>query len=541
MSNPIISSGLISELLVGLRQHYGERPALGKDGLILSYADLEHLSRRLAAWFQVEMGLSQGDRLIVQLPNHPNYPLVLFAALRAGLVVVNLPNNCSLEDIEQALKTTRARVFVYDRGCAQAHIFLQHSGASLSYIQADADDMELWWRKGVVKSVSQLLSRIFKPSDGQGPYHLDRILSSDVRPGYRDPELDSSHPALIQYTSGTTGPAKCALVTHNSLLANLTQLNLALDEMEHQEPQRLLQALPLYHGYSLMITLAHWSRGGYVELVSDARNTNQLVDLFERVKPTSFVAISPIFIELSRHLVFSQLDFSQLVCTFSGTAPVSEPLAERWALITGCTITQAYGIAEASPFITLDTSGPTRSGCLGKPLIETQIRIVDEQGLVLPTGGVGDIQVKGPQTVPGYWSESGLSSLELSPDGWFRTGDIGRLSPEGKLGFVERKSDVIQLGGFRVFPSDVEMIVNAHPDVIDCSVVAVDDQKGLKQLKLVVVSNNRHLTRKQIRDYCRERLTQYKVPSIVEFRETLPHSPVGRVLRHQLQNPSSYD
>lgn len=516
-------------------QRYSEFSAVGCEDGSLTYAELEVMSRRLAAWFKHELDLKAGDRVMVQLPNQLNYPVVLFAAFRAGLIVVSLDTNSSFGEITRIAKETEARAYVYCENCEQARAFIDGAPSLIHGIETRKDDLASWWRKGVRQFFKQLLPVQRRRSI----YALVDLLSVEATPGYVPPQMQSDHLAMIQYTSGATGLSKGVMLSHRNLIANLSQVTAALESIGIQGAQRLLLPLPLYHSYPLMLALTQWFQGGCVQLVNDARDTHRIAEQFDRIKPTMFAGISPIFNALTRHSLFSQLDLSYLKSTVSGAAPVSDALAERWALITGCTLTQAYGVAEASPVISMDTRGISRSGCVGRPLIGTQVRIVDQSGNSIPAGGVGEIQVTGPQVSNGYWRNPEATAKRLTADGWLRTEDIGRLSLEGELYFVERAAEVIQVGGFRVFPSDVEAIVNAHPDVIDCAVVSVPDSLGIMQLKIFVVSNNRRLTQKQVRDYCRERLTRYKVPALVEFRRELPHSAIGKVLRKQLLEESS--
>lgn len=516
-------------------QRYSESSAVGCEGGSLTYADLEVVSRRLAAWFKYELDLKAGDRVMVQLPNHLNYPVVLFAAFRAGLIVVSLDTNSTFDEITRIAKETEARAYVYCENCEQARAFIDRTPMVIHGIEARKDDLASWWRRGV----RQLFRQLLPVQRRRSTYNLVDLLSVEATPGYLAPEVRSDRIAMIQYTGGATGLSKGVMLSHRNIIANLSQVSAALELIGVQGAQRLLLPLPLYHSYPLMLALTQWFQGGCVELVSDARDTHQIAEQFERTRPTLFAGISPIFNALTRHNLFSQLDFSDLKSTLSGAAPVSDALAERWALITGCVLTQAYGVAEASPVISMDTRGVSRSGCVGRPLMGTQVRIVDQSGNAIPAGGVGEIQVTGPQVSDGYWRNPEARAKRLTADGWLRTEDIGRLSLEGELYFVERASEVIQVGGFRVFPSEVEAIVNAHPDVIDCAVVGIPDNLGTMQLKIFVVSNNRRLTHKQMRDYCRERLTRYKVPALVEFRRELPHSTVGKLLRKQLLEESS--
>lgn len=519
-----------AELPGWLAQRYGERPAVRAAHHALSYADLELLSRRMACWLKARLVLQPGERVVLQLPNTLHFPVLFLALQRVGCISVALSTSADRHEIGRVIRDTEARAFVFFDGNEEAQRYAKTNPDAVLLIKARSDDFASLWELllGRVKRLGvhpRLQVRALKFISG---------LKFAPPPGFGLPPLTAQHPAVIQYTGGTTGAAKGVMLTHDNLFANICQLIERLGESGDDRPQRLLQPLPIYHAYPMMLCLVQWVMGGVVELVTDARDTNRLVELFDSFKPTLFAGISPIFIALCQHPLFGQLDFRALQMTISGGAPLNSSVAERWKLITGCGIAQGYGLTETSPVVTFDAQMRGRSGYVGKLLPETQIRIADEVGNLLPPGTVGQIEVRGPQVMAGYWHNPELTDAVISPNGWLKTGDIGRLEANNELRVIERSSDVIQVPGFRVYPSEIESIVSEHPDVIDCAVIGVPDETGSLRIKLFVITNNRRLTHKAVRNYCKERLTSYKVPKLIEFRTSLPRSPVGKVLRNKL-------
>jgi long-chain acyl-CoA synthetase len=353
-------------------------------------------------------------------------------------------------------------------------------------------------------------------------YHSDSLTLS------ARPEVDDV--AMIQLTSATTGQAKAVQLSHRNLISNVGQLNHRLVEIGISGPQRLLMPLPIYHSYPSMICLMTWCQGGVVEMASDVKEINHIAELFDRFRPTLFAGVAPLFMGLVQHPLFTQLDFSMLKCTLSGGAPLNQAIGDQWQAITHCVISQGYGLTECSPVVTLDSSGMFKTGAVGRPLQGTEVRIQDESGSELPQGSAGEICIRGPQVMLGYADQVDTQFEQ----GWFRTGDIGRVDPDGSLHMIERQSDVISLvGNFKIYPSEVEALISQHPDITDCAFGSYQED-GETKLRLFVVTNNRRLTQKMIRNYCRQRLTAYKVPHLIELRRDLPHSSVGRVLRSGL-------
>lgn len=524
----------LADFVHWLAERQGDAQALVCGGESLSFEELDECSRSLALWLRREIGLAQGDRLLVRLPNGLHLPVVMFAAMRAGIVPVLVAANSSGEEIERVLRETGAKATVSLPQEAQHLAFFYSLSLSVKPIFVGSLDFGNLFERWLGQVVRPFKSRV-------GALEV-RWLSEGLsygRSAYNAwPDIAPDDVALIEYTSGTTAAAKGVMLSHANLLANMTQLSECMSRAGGSRQERMFIALPLSYSYPLMLMLTNWMRGGAVALVSNVRDTALIAEQFDRFVPEVFVGINPIFLALCQDPLFPQLRFKELQYTICGGATLNERAAQRWREITRSPIAQGYGMTEASPVITFDIEMRGQAGYLGKPLYKTQIRIVDAEGDELPNGSRGEIQVRGDQVMLGYVKQTERGLFPFTPDGWLRTGDIGRLRSNGELELIERQAEVIRVPGFSVYPSEVEAIVSKHPSVVQCAVIGLPSDDGLQRIKLFVVTHDRHLTQRQIREYCRQRLTRYKVPDLVEFRSSLPHSTSGRLLRSELVRQS---
>ena len=524
---PIPISSL-SQLPQWLSNQYANTQAVREGNIHLNYSELNGHCRTVSQWFVEVLGLSAGDRVIIQMPNGVHYPVLLMALWRVGLVPVSLTTSADISELERVAKQTEAKAFIACHAhpnIAELAVRRGHKLKTVSCTPEDFSSLLLFPFRRLWRHMRRRSPNLadFKFREAV-VYHSDSFYLS-ARPG-----LDEV--AMIQLTSATTGQAKMVKLSHRNLISNVGQLNQRLIEIGISGPQRLLMPLPIYHSYPSMICLMTWCQGGVVEMVRDVKEINQIAELFDRFRPTLFAGVAPLFMGLVQHPLFPQLDFSMLKCTLSGGAPLNQAIGDQWQAITHSVISQGYGLTECSPVVTLDSSGTFITGAVGRPLEGTEVRIQDESGNELPQGSAGEICIKGPQVMLGY-----VNQVEsLSDQAWFRTGDIGRVNPDGSLHMIERQSDVISLvGNFKIYPSEVEALISQHPDITDCAFGSYQEE-GETKLRLFVVTNNRRLTQKMIRNYCRQRLTAYKVPHLIELRRDLPHSSVGRVLRSGLVN-----
>lgn len=496
----------------------------------MRFSELEQYSRRIARWMSQVLELREGQSILIRLPNDMHLPVVLFGAIRIGVIPVLIPANAGVAEVKRIAQEAKV-VATISLVQEPEHLkFLTELDSPPKVIFVGRHD----FGNTIERRFERFVRALKTNKTGIPLYWLSEGLAYDSDSLFAWPRLSSDSIAIVQYTAGTTGASKGVQLTHANLIANMQELSACLHAAGSHSNERMLISLPLYFSYPLMLMLTNWLRGGTSAIAYDVRDTGQVAELFDRFKPHVFVGISPVFLSLCQDVLFPQLDFSDLRYTFCGGAVLNETVAKRWKLITGSSIAQGYGLTEASPVVTFDSKLGGRFAHVGQPLKGTQIRIVDEEGDALPFGSNGNIQIKGPQVMKAYLSQTTRGLFPFTPDGWLRTGDIGRYDPSKGLRLIERQHDVIRVPGFRVFPSEIEAIVSQHPSVLDCAIIGLPSEEGCQKIKLFVVTNDRRLTQRQVREYCRQRLTRYKVPDLVEFRASLPHSPSGRVLRQSL-------
>ncbi|MBR9827358.1 MAG: AMP-binding protein [Oceanospirillales bacterium] len=534
----------LSDLVHQLARRFDEQPAFGHLGARISFADLDRLSRRFAAWVQHETDLKPGDRIVLQLPNIMQYPVVLFGARRAGLVVVNANPLYSCEEMCQQLRDSGARAIV---AFAPVPVELTQCLASTAVeylVTTELGDLHPPLRRCGLNLLARLKRRGMRPvllstrrAAGVRQIALTAVMQKGSKLIWQPSEstgIEASL-ALLQYTGGTTGPAKGAMLTEAALLANLTQLQALISQYCVPGQERLLQPLPLYHIYSFTLTLLMLSLGAYIELVPDPRRVRGLVRCWDRLDPTVLAGINPLFVNLCRQPEFQRLDFSSLKLTVSGGMSLTRAVAARWHAVTGKDICEGYGLTECSPVVSVNCPDAIRLGTVGKPLVQTDVHIVDDCGHVLPPGESGNIRIRGPQLMSGYWHQRHETETVLQ-DGWLDTGDIGLIDHDGYLRVIDRRKEVINVSGFKVYPSELEDVIACHPDIVECAVVGLPDSNRGEQIKLYVVPANQQLSIREVREYCRERLTAYKVPRSVEFCQRLPRTAIGKVSRRDLRD-----
>lgn len=523
----------VQRLLQEAAVTFAERPAFSLQHQTVSYRALDQLSDQLAAYLQSELRLQQGDRVAIALPNVLQFPIAFFGVLKAGLVAVPLNPLLRQAELVHQLNDSGARVLIAEAGSTVLHVTERDTlleqvlevckkgrPTLLRRLSSWARDLFA----DVVRDRTALPVRSFRRALSQGRQYRVRVAANQP-----------NDIAVIQYTSGTTGVAKGVVLTHGNLLANAAQISERLAGVVVSGQETLLAPLPLYHIYSLMLQcLVMVKAGGHMVLVADPRNLEASISALKMFQPTLFAGLNRLFIGLCRHPAFIQLDFSPLKITFSGGAALTQSAAELWQSITGSSIMEGYGLAEASPVVATNLPFQQMLGSVGYPVAETDVRIVDEEGRQLSCGEAGELWVKGPQVMQGYWNRP-LETAQVLQDGWLKTGDIARIAKAGAIDIVERKKDLINVSGFSVYPNELERVISCHPDILECAAVGVPDDSTGEQIKLFVVTHNPRLTIRDIREYCRERLTSYKVPRVVEFRESLPHNSVGKVLRRQLR------
>lgn len=513
-------------------QPFHSSPAYTNMGSTITYQQLDEHARNLAAYLQSSPELSPGDRVAVQLPNILQYPVAVQAIWRAGMVVVNTNPLYTVDEIIQQYRSSGVKaVIVLANDAKMLEEVIPSTDIKLALVSQLAD-LHPISRRLYINFAAKIIRKIVPRYRLRCAISFRDALTIGERYDLNSADRGANHPALIQYTVGTTGNPKAVQISHQNLIANFFQVRERLNGSLKHGAEIAVAPLPLYHIYSFALhCLILPSIGTHVVLITNPQDTSGFINELARWPFTIFSGLNSLFVSLCESPEFKNVDFSTLKVTVSGGVALMQAVNDEWAKITGCRIMQGYGLTEASPVVALSDPNDFDSRCVGKPLPLTTVKIVSEQGDELSAGETGEICVKGPQVMSGYQFREKL----IEPTGgWLETGDVGCLSEDGTLRIIERKKDIIQVSGFPVYPTELENIISSHPDISECAVVGLPDQEGGKILKLFVVASNPRLTVKQVRDYCRERLTNYKVPRLVEFRSELPKSNVGKVIRRRL-------
>ena len=528
---------------------FANQPAYWCMGKHFSYQDIDRASKKLATYLQ-GLGLEKGARVAIMLPNIPQYPIVLYGVLRAGYIVVSINPLYTPRELSAQLS---------DCG-AEAILLLEHFGKTLEDAFA-IEGQTIALKHVVITSIAEMLGwkgpwldrfiRTFKRK--VVPYVLPNHLKSmqfsqALERGalltYRKPVVSQSDIALLQYTGGTTGVSKGAILTHRNLIANVLQIEAWLKPIEQRKTIKtwnFLCALPMYHIFALTgCGLLGMRLGARILLVPNARDLPNLIGILKEFPEINvFPGVNTLFQALLNNPKFTELDFSHWALTIGGGMAVQRSVAERWQALTGTVITEGYGLSETSPVASCNTPlAQEFTGSIGLPLPDTAMCIRDEDGKDLPAGEVGEIYIHGPQVMSGYWQQEHETVNVLGQDGYFRTGDIGLMDEAGYFKIVDRKKDMILVAGFNVYPNEVEDVVASIPGVIECAVVGVQQASTGEAVKLFVVRDDLQVTESLIMEVCNRELTQYKRPTQIEFRETLPKNNVGKILRRVLRDES---
>ena len=530
--------------LVGLMQEgfqrFADRPAYSFLGKRLSFAELDQRSRQLGAYLQ-SLGLEQGDRVAIMLPNVLQYPIAAAAVLRAGFVVVNVNPLYTARELEYQLKDSGAKAIVLIENFGTV---LQQCLANtpVQHVVLCAMGDQLGWLKGalvnhVVRKVKKMVPAFELPM----AIRFNDALARGAQLALRQPDLGPDDMAVLQYTGGTTGISKGAVLLHRNLLANLLQSeawNLpVMQRVPANEQPVSICALPLYHIFAFTLNMLLSLRtGGMNVLIPNPRDVPAVLKELAQHRFHTFPAVNTLFNALLNHPDFNRVDWSHLQVSLGGGMAVQAAVAQRWLEKTGCPICEGYGLSETSPSASCNpTTSQAYTGTIGVPLPSTEMRIIDDEGRDVPLGQPGEIAIRGPQVMAGYWQRPDETARVMLPGGWFRSGDIGTMDERGYFRIVDRKKDMILVSGFNVYPNEVEDVVAQLPGVLECAVIGIPDEKSGEAVKLVVVRKDPQLGEDEIREHCKTHLTGYKHPRVIEFRTDLPKTPVGKILRRELR------
>jgi long-chain acyl-CoA synthetase len=532
----------VGELTDATCERFGQKPAYSNLGTVLTFADVKRLSDDFAAYLAGDLGLAKGDRIVIQMPNLLQYPIAVYGALKAGLVVVNANPLYTAKEMKKVFVDSGAVAIVVLENFADKvtkivgetsieHVILTEVGDLLPAAKRLVTNF-------VVKRVRKLVPKHDLPGASVSVTRFRDALASGHRHAAATlPTVTKEDTALLQYTGGTTGGTKAAIITHHNLLANQAQMlapmRLRLDEGD----ETIIAALPLYHIFSLTVNaLAFFAYGSHNVLITNPRETDDLVKTLAKAKPTVLILVSTLAGSLLEDAGFRALDLSRVKLAVAGGMAVRSATAKTWREVTGGDMLEGYGLTEASPVVSVNPTWESpRVGTIGLPLPSTDIELRDEEGAVVPLGERGELCVRGPQVMAGYWNQPDAST-EVLRDGWLLTGDVATMADDGYITIVDRKKDMVVVSGFNVYPSEVEEVAMTHPKVKDAGVIGVPDDRSGEAIVLFVVPSDPSLTEAELKPWLKGELAGYKRPTRIIFRDELPKSNVGKVLRRELRD-----
>ena len=519
-------------------ERFADKPAFSSLGKTLTYGELYKLSGEFAAYLQQNTDLQPGDRIAVQLPNLIQYPIVVFGAMRAGLIVVNTNPLYTAREMEHQFNDAGAKALVCLANMAHlAEEVLPKTGIKHVVITEVADMLPPLKRmliNAVVKHVKKMVPAYSLPK----AVKLNDALALGRGKAVREASPKSEDVAVLQYTGGTTGVAKGAMLTHRNLVANMLQCKALMGSNLNDGSEVLIAPLPLYHIYAFTFhCMAMMLSGNHNILISNPRDLPAMIKDLSKYRFSGFVGLNTLFVALCNSEDFRKLDFSALKITLSGGMALQLATAERWKQVTGCSICEGYGLTETSPVASVNPIEHIQLGSIGIPVPSTQFKVINDDGQDLPQGEIGELCIKGPQVMKGYWQRPEATAEVIDADGWFKTGDIGVIQEDGYIRIVDRKKDMILVSGFNVYPNELEDVLASLPGVLQCAAIGVPDEKSGEAIKLfVVVKPGESLTKEQVMQHMHDNLTGYKRPKFVEFRDSLPTTNVGKILRRELRD-----
>ena len=521
---------------------YADRVAYSFMGKEITYAQTDSLSKAFAAYLQ-GLGLARGDRVAIMMPNVPQYPVAVAAILRAGYVVVNVNPLYTPRELEHQLKDSGAKAIVIIENFATTlEQCITHTPVKHVVLCAMGDQLGLL-KGALVNYVVRNVKKMVPTYNLPGAVRFNEAVAQGTRGTLKKPDIKPDDIALLQYTGGTTGVSKGAVLLQRNIIANVLQSEVwnapVMKLVPEDEQPTSICALPLYHIFAFTVNMMLSMRmGGKTLLIPNPRDLPAVLKELSKQRFHSFPAVNTLFNGLANHPDFDTVDWSHLKVSVGGGMAVQGAVAKLWLEKTGCPICEGYGLSETSPSATCNpVTIKEFSGTIGVPLPSTYLKLLDDDGHEVTTlGQPGEIAIKGPQVMAGYWQRPDETAKVMTDDGFFKSGDIGIMDERGYFKIVDRKKDMVLVSGFNVYPNEVEEVVAAMPGVMECAVVGVPDEKMGEAVKLVIVRKDPELSEAQVREFCRANLTGYKQPRVIEFREELPKTPVGKILRRELRD-----
>ncbi|MBZ9560403.1 MULTISPECIES: AMP-binding protein [Modicisalibacter] len=518
-------------------ERFADKPAFSCMGQVLSYRDVDRLSADFAAWLQTQTDLEPGDRIAIQLPNVLQFPVAVFGALRAGLVVVNTNPLYTEREMRHQFADSGAKAIVILANMASKLEAVLDKTEIRHVLVTEMGDLHGFPKRELINFVVRHVKKLVPRYSLPGAQRFRQALAAGHKTRFQPVARAPEDIAALQYTGGTTGTAKGTMLTHRNLVANMLQARAVISDVLGEGCETVIAPLPVYHIYTFTVNcLFLMETGNHSVLIPNPRDIAGFVKTLKAQSYTGFVGLNTLFNALCNRDDFRALDFSALKLTISGGMALTKATAERWEAVTGCPITEGYGMTETSPVVSFNPPASPQLGTIGKPVPGTSVKVVDTDGNTLALGEPGELCVKGPQVMKGYWNRPEDTAETLDADGWVRTGDIAVFQEDGYIRIVDRKKDMIIVSGFNVYPNEIEDVVAAHPDVAEVAAVGIPDDNSGEAIKLFVVARNESLDAETLRAWCKRELTAYKVPRFVEFRDELPKTNVGKVLRRELRD-----
>lgn len=519
-------------------KNYANLPAFKNLGCTLTYAEVDQKSRDFAAYLQHELGLKKGDRFAIMMPNLLQYIIAMFGALRVGLVIVNVNPLYTTRELAHQLKDSGAKAILVLSNFASVlqmalpktdveHVMITRIGDALPALKA-----------GIINFMVRYVKKMEPKWQISDVNFFREAMKKGASLRFEPVEIGHYDVAYLQYTGGTTGVSKGAVLTHHNLLSNIAQLHAWVKPfMREDEKELMVTALPLYHIFSLTVNCWTFLQMGAMNvLITNPRDINGFIKEIKNLRFTITTGVNTLFNALLNHPNFKDVDFSGMRFILSGGMALQRKVSERWKKVTGVNLIEGYGLTEASPVVSappLTTDHYT--GSIGLPFPSTECAVMDDDG-ILPMGKEGELCIRGPQVMQGYWNRPEATAKVISKDGWLRTGDIAKMDEKGFFYIVDRQKNMIVVSGFNVYPTEIEEVVSQMPEVDEVAAIGIPDAKTGERVKLFIVKNDEGLTKKRVIDFCYKELTRYKVPKDVEFREELPKSNVGKILHRKLRD-----
>jgi long-chain acyl-CoA synthetase len=527
----------IGDVLEESFSKYSQTEAFNCMGKGYNYQQIDELSQKFASYLQNDLGLVKGDRVALMMPNILQYPVALFGVLRGGFVAVNVNPLYTPRELQHQLKDSGSKVIViFENACHTLESVLDKTEVK-HVLVTGIGDMLGFPKSHIVNFVIKNVKKMVPAYNIKGTKNFVKAVTNADLQKFKKPEMKQLDHAFLQYTGGTTGVAKGAILTHRNMIANMCQARAWISPAISIGNEVLISPLPLYHIFSLTVSMVFASVGATNVLITNPRDMPAFIKELKKWKFTVLPGVNTLFNGLLNQDAFKELDFKSLKVSLGGGMAVQKAVADKWKKVTGKALIEAYGLTETAPAACINPLNiKDYNGFIGLPISSTEVVIKDDNDQTLPIGETGEICIKGPQVMTGYWQRDDETAKVMTKDGYFKSGDIGIINSDGFVKIVDRKKDMILVSGFNVYPNEIEDVVATHPKVFEVAAIGVPDEKTTEAIKLFIVKKDESLTGDEIINFCRKELTNYKVPKHIEFRKELPKTNVGKILRKDLRS-----